>query len=316
MINVRVRVTDWPRHRGLFARLVHQLRRHTCCLRRAHHFVGARRYGSCSVLQLTPRPGVSSSAAVRPKCHSIATADLLPPARSISPVYRACMYTRPRLSRRDRPPRSPDLARSLAHLRSLPHNMHSSALTRAAIRLAPLRSTATAIAFTSRRRSLATDAAAHQAEGGDGAEAVGGIAPRPKPLERLRTEPSPRDGMLDAAHVPQTGNPRPSRSPPTMQTSLQSEWWTKVVQPGTSLPPVPTSSSSRSKSTQMLFAGLKHVNEILREINLRSTLRRQARYEKPAAKRVRLRSERHRRRFAARIGDSVAQVMAATARGM
>lgn len=110
---------------------------------------------------------------------------------------------------------------------------------------------------------------------------------------------------------------RPPGTPsPTTQTSLQSEWRRTVVEPASSMPTVPTSSSSRSKSTPMLFAGLKHVNEILREINLRSALRRQARYEKPAAKRVRLRSERHRRRFAARIGDSVAQVMAAKARGM
>jgi len=79
---------------------------------------------------------------------------------------------------------------------------------------------------------------------------------------------------------------------------------------------MPSASSSRARDTPFLFSGLKHVNEILREIGLRSTLRRQARYEKPAAKRVRLRSERHRRRFAARVGDGVAAVMSAKSRGM
>ena len=111
--------------------------------------------------------------------------------------------------------------------------------------------------------------------------------------------------------------PPPVFDPPSPSGSktLQSLWGERLKR-GSALGPMPSGSSSRARDTPFLFSGLKHVNEILREIGLRSTLRRQARYEKPAAKRVRLRSERHRRRFAARVGDGVAAVMSAKSRGM
>lgn len=58
------------------------------------------------------------------------------------------------------------------------------------------------------------------------------------------------------------------------------------------------------------------MNGVIGANNIRNELRLQERYEKPKYKRQRLRSARHRRRFANEVGLRVAAVLRAKSQGM
>ncbi|POY72607.1 hypothetical protein BMF94_4435 [Rhodotorula taiwanensis] len=75
-------------------------------------------------------------------------------------------------------------------------------------------------------------------------------------------------------------------------------------------PPV-TLTSARSFAVRdgNVARAYRNLNRTLRENNVRLELRRQERFESPSNKRVRLNSERHRRRFKVAVGKAVALAM-------
>ncbi|GAA5975812.1 hypothetical protein JCM10908_005288 [Rhodotorula pacifica] len=75
-------------------------------------------------------------------------------------------------------------------------------------------------------------------------------------------------------------------------------------------PPVSlTSARSFAVRDGNVARAYRNLNRALRENNVRLELRRQERFESPSNKRVRLNSERHRRRFKVAVGKAVALAM-------
>ena len=75
-------------------------------------------------------------------------------------------------------------------------------------------------------------------------------------------------------------------------------------------PPVSlTSARSFAVRDGNVARAYRNLNRTLRENNVRLELRRQERFESPSNKRVRLNSERHRRRFKVAVGKAVALAM-------
>ncbi|GAA5828699.1 hypothetical protein JCM3766R1_003793 [Sporobolomyces carnicolor] len=75
--------------------------------------------------------------------------------------------------------------------------------------------------------------------------------------------------------------------------------------------PSVTTTSARSFAVQSgnVARAYRNLNRVLNENNVRRELKRQERFESPSNKRVRLNSERHRRRFKVAVGKAVSLAM-------
>ncbi|GAA5879748.1 hypothetical protein JCM3774_000174 [Rhodotorula dairenensis] len=116
-------------------------------------------------------------------------------------------------------------------------------------------------------------------------------APRPSEFSSLYSTPSARSAAFAAG--PSTPEQIWAFTPPVNYT-----------------PPVSlTSARSFAVRDGNVARAYRNLNRTLRENNVRLELRRQERFESPSNKRVRLNSERHRRRFKVAVGKAVALAM-------
>jgi ribosomal protein S21 len=118
----------------------------------------------------------------------------------------------------------------------------------------------------------------------------------PKPAPTWRSSYTPRDTAYRIA------GSTSSRS--TEPVSNQQLWSTSTPM---STMPAHTTTSSRSFAVTNSDVGLafRRLNRVLQENNIKKELRRQEYFESPSDKRVRLDSERHRKRFAVAVGRAV-----------
>ncbi|GAA5951177.1 hypothetical protein JCM8115_005078 [Rhodotorula mucilaginosa] len=101
-----------------------------------------------------------------------------------------------------------------------------------------------------------------------------------------------------------------SPSPRSAQTASTPEQIWAFTPPVVYTPPVSlTSARSFAVRDGNVARAYRNLNRTLRENNVRLELRRQERFESPSNKRVRLNSERHRRRFKVAVGKAVALAM-------
>ncbi|GAA6063229.1 hypothetical protein JCM10212_005836 [Sporobolomyces blumeae] len=100
-----------------------------------------------------------------------------------------------------------------------------------------------------------------------------------------------------------------SSSNPLKQPETPEELW-RYAPPVAYSPPVTTTSSrSFAVTSGNVARAYRNLNRVLNENNVRKELRRQERFESPSNKRVRLNSERHRRRFKVAVGKAVSLAM-------
>ncbi|GAA5903180.1 hypothetical protein JCM5296_003362 [Sporobolomyces johnsonii] len=99
------------------------------------------------------------------------------------------------------------------------------------------------------------------------------------------------------------------RTAPPPRASTPEEIWAHAA-PVPYSPPV-TTTSARSFAVRGgdVARAYRNLNRVLFENNIRKELRRQERFEGPSDKRVRLNSERHRRRFKVAVGKAVSLAM-------
>ncbi|CEQ41830.1 SPOSA6832_03566, partial [Sporobolomyces salmonicolor] len=100
------------------------------------------------------------------------------------------------------------------------------------------------------------------------------------------------------------------RTAPPPRASTPDELWAHAA-PVPYSPPV-TTTSARSFAVRGdggVAKAYRNLNRVLFENNIRKELRRQERFEGPSDKRVRLNSERHRRRFKVAVGKAVSLAM-------
>lgn len=124
-----------------------------------------------------------------------------------------------------------------------------------------------------------------------------------------------------AAHRPHSARPaaaeyaslyssQSARSAQTAATASTPEQIWAFTPPVAYTPPVSlTSARSFAVRDGNVARAYRNLNRTLRENNVRLELRRQERFESPSNKRVRLNSERHRRRFKVAVGKAVALAM-------
>lgn len=118
-------------------------------------------------------------------------------------------------------------------------------------------------------------------------------AARPSEYSSLYSSPSARSAQAAAAATASTPEQIWAFTPPVVYT-----------------PPVSlTSARSFAVRDGNVARAYRNLNRTLRENNVRLELRRQERFESPSNKRVRLNSERHRRRFKVAVGKAVALAM-------
>ncbi|GAA6034836.1 hypothetical protein JCM8097_009325 [Rhodosporidiobolus ruineniae] len=101
-----------------------------------------------------------------------------------------------------------------------------------------------------------------------------------------------------------TGLPASSVRPSTPE-----ELWRRQVPVSYSLPVTTTSARSFAVVNRDVARAYRNLNRVMQENNVRRELKRQERFESPSNKRVRLTSERHRRRFKVAVGKAVALAM-------
>ncbi|BGP54318.1 hypothetical protein JCM8202_000750 [Rhodotorula sphaerocarpa] len=140
------------------------------------------------------------------------------------------------------------------------------------------------------------------------------------PLDEVVKQVAASKGKGRAGPTGRTGGVRPSDygglySSPSARTaasttgSTPEQIWA-YTPPVKYTPPV-TLTSARSFAVRdgNLARAYRSMNRTLRDNNVRLELRRQERFESPSNKRVRLNSERHRRRFKVAVGKAVALAM-------
>lgn len=96
----------------------------------------------------------------------------------------------------------------------------------------------------------------------------------------------------------------PASAPPTPENN-----WRLAPVVNYSLPITTTTARSFPVRNMDVGRAYRLLNRTLQENNIRKELRRQERFEGPSDKRVRLDSERHRRRFKVAVGKAVSQAM-------
>ncbi|KDE03227.1 hypothetical protein MVLG_06284 [Microbotryum lychnidis-dioicae p1A1 Lamole] len=101
--------------------------------------------------------------------------------------------------------------------------------------------------------------------------------------------------------IPRTLQPEPQQSP--------EEIWASTNPIGYTLPVTTTAARSIPVKKRDVARACRALNRILNQNNVRKELRRQERFEGPSDKRVRLDSERHRRRFQVEVGKQVGKAM-------
>ncbi|GAA5887305.1 hypothetical protein JCM6882_002484 [Rhodosporidiobolus microsporus] len=112
-------------------------------------------------------------------------------------------------------------------------------------------------------------------------------------------DPSParssRSSPLSSAHAGDV------QTPDQIWRSQQPAWYSQ--------PETTTSARSFAVMNRDVAQAYRKLNRVLQENNVRRELKRQERFESPSNKRVRLNSERHRRRFKVAVGKAVALAM-------
>ncbi|SCV67734.1 BQ2448_5345 [Microbotryum intermedium] len=101
--------------------------------------------------------------------------------------------------------------------------------------------------------------------------------------------------------------PMPHSRPDAEQTP--EEIWASTNPIGFTLPVSVTTARSIAVRNRDVARAYRNLNRILFENNVRKELRRQERFESPSDKRVRLDSERHRRRFKVEVGKQVGKAL-------
>ncbi|GAA5983813.1 hypothetical protein JCM11641_005202 [Rhodosporidiobolus odoratus] len=103
--------------------------------------------------------------------------------------------------------------------------------------------------------------------------------------------------------------PTTSFSPTTVKPTTPDQLWRGQPPVAYSLPVTTTSARSFPVLHRDVAQAYRKLNRTLQENNVRRELKRQERFESPSNKRVRLNSERHRRRFKVAVGKAVALAM-------
>ncbi|GAA5921407.1 hypothetical protein JCM3775_003035 [Rhodotorula graminis] len=97
----------------------------------------------------------------------------------------------------------------------------------------------------------------------------------------------------------------PSAKSQTPRPATPEETWRHTPAVPYSLPVTTTSARSFAVRDGNVARAYRTLNRVLNDNNVRRELKRQERFETPSNKRVRLNSERHRRRFKVAVGKSV-----------
>ena len=97
----------------------------------------------------------------------------------------------------------------------------------------------------------------------------------------------------------------PSARSHTPRPATPEETWRHTPPVPYSLPVTTTSARSFAVRDGNVARAYRTLNRVLNDNNVRRELKRQERFETPSNKRVRLNSERHRRRFKVAVGKSV-----------
>lgn len=98
----------------------------------------------------------------------------------------------------------------------------------------------------------------------------------------------------------------PASSP---RPSTPDEIWRRQENVSYSLPVTTTSSRSFPVVNRNVAQAYRNLNRVMQDNNIKRELKRQERFEGPSDKRVRLNSERHRRRFKVAVGRAVSLAM-------
>ncbi|GAA5860059.1 hypothetical protein JCM8547_003077 [Rhodosporidiobolus lusitaniae] len=96
---------------------------------------------------------------------------------------------------------------------------------------------------------------------------------------------------------------------PAVAPATPDDLWRRQSHVAYSSPVTTTSSRSFVVQNRNVAQAYRLLNRVLQENNVRRELKRQERFESPSNKRVRLNSERHRRRFKVAVGKAVSLAM-------
>ncbi|GAA5872756.1 hypothetical protein JCM16303_006820 [Sporobolomyces ruberrimus] len=130
-----------------------------------------------------------------------------------------------------------------------------------------------------------------------------------QPQKKPRGQQGTRQSIYPSELYSGSSSTRTSFSSPLSTPSSPEEIW-RYQQPVAYSPSV-TTTSARSFAVQSgnLARAYRNLNRVLNENNVRRELKRQERFESPSNKRVRLNSERHRKRFKVAVGKAVSLAM-------
>ncbi|BGP14327.1 hypothetical protein JCM10213_004455 [Rhodosporidiobolus nylandii] len=138
-------------------------------------------------------------------------------------------------------------------------------------------------------------------------------SPRPNPRNAASVaEAYAHKGPAHAAMASIYSSPSAPRSfspGSTVRAATPDELWRRQMSVQYSLPVTTTSSRSFAVQNRNVAQAYRNLNRVMQENNIRRELKRQERFESPSNKRVRLNSERHRRRFKVAVGKAVALAM-------
>ncbi|GAA6007026.1 hypothetical protein JCM11491_001482 [Sporobolomyces phaffii] len=118
-----------------------------------------------------------------------------------------------------------------------------------------------------------------------------------------------RQSIYPSEHLASSPSHRTYDASPFARPTTPDEIWTH--QAPVAYSPSVTTTSARSFAVQQgnVARAFRNLNRVLNENQVRRELRRQERFESPSNKRVRLNSERHRRRFKVAVGKAVSLAM-------